>query len=175
MIEGRAVVDDLERVKARIISLGAKFKGDYAFKDIIFVPKKEDSNLSNDFVRVRVYSLTNWNQKNVVLVRKKAEFLDKVKTDKVLLKKEFDTAEEAFDFISKELPEFSKGFEFSRKGWEYYLDDAKIYLEDIKEWKFSVEIEAKSKDKIDELFSKIKVLERITVSMPEVMREVFGK
>ena len=46
----------------------------WAFKDIIFVPKKNDYNLSDDFVRVRVMIKKNWPTKDVILVRKKPNF-----------------------------------------------------------------------------------------------------
>ena len=42
--------------------------------------KKNDFNLSDDFLRVRVYSKTNWPTKNVVLVRKQTEFKSTGKT-----------------------------------------------------------------------------------------------
>ena len=41
MIEGRAVIESIEKAKASIITLGGQFKSNYSFKDIIFVPSKK--------------------------------------------------------------------------------------------------------------------------------------
>jgi len=172
MIEARAIIENIEKTKEKVEELGAEFKNDYAFKDIIFVPKKEDFNLSDDFVRVRVYSLTYWKTKNVVLVRKKTEFKEKDKIDKIILREEFDTKKEAFDFISKNLAEFEKGFDYSRKGWEYHLDNKRIFIEDIEGYKPSIEIEAKDEKELEDLFDKIGIIEIVKESVPEIIRKL---
>ncbi len=172
MIEGRAIIEDIEKVKASVESLGGQFKRNYILKDIIFVPKKENYNLSDDFVRVRVNIKSDWSTKRVILVRKKTEFKDIGKIDKIILKQEFDTEEEAFAFIEREIPEFNKGFEYERNGWQYQLNDNRIFIEDINGWKPSVEIEAKSEEKLKELFDKIGILELVKSSVPELMRKL---
>jgi len=40
MIEGRAVVESIEKAKASVESLGGRFKGGYVLKDISLFPKK---------------------------------------------------------------------------------------------------------------------------------------
>jgi len=172
MIEGRAVIDNIKNAKVSVESLGGQFKGYYILKDIIFVPKKEDYNLSNDFVRVRVNIKSDWPTKKVILVRKQTEFKETGKIDNVILKEEFDTEEESFAFIKDKLSEFRKGFEYERDGWQYQLNDNRIFIEDIKGWKPSVEIEAESKERLKELFDKIGILETVKSSVPEIMRRL---
>ena len=173
MIEGRAIIEDIDTAKSSVESLGAKFKNNYSFKDIIFVPKaKGDHSLSNDFVRVRVYIKTNWPTKNVVLVRKKTEWKNHGKIDNVVLKEEFDSQEEAFAYIDKNLgPDFEKGFEYYREGWEYELDSCRIFIEDIKGYRPTIEIEAEDEEDLDSRLNKIGAVEILKESVPEIMRK----
>jgi len=176
MIEGRAIISNIQETKQRVKSLGGDFKSSYAFKDIIFVPKKKNYNLSDDFLRVRVISKNNWPTKNVVLVRKQTEFKDIRKVDNIILKKEFDTESEALDFIKKELSaEFEYGFEYSREGWEYKLESRRIFIEDIENLKPSIEIEADSEENLQRLFDKIGVVEKLRKSIPEMVRESLSR
>ena len=171
MIEGRAIVESIEKAKASIESLGGHFKSNYILKDIIFVPKKENYNLSSDFVRVRINIKSDWPTKRVIVVRKQTEFKKTGKIDKIILKKEFDNEEEAFLFVKEKLPEFQKGFEYEREGWQYQLNDSRIFIEDIKGWKPSIEIEVKNEKEIKEFFNKIGILELVKASVPEIMRQ----
>lgn len=173
MIEGRALILNIEQTRKKLAELEAVFNNNYAFKDIIFVPKKGNYNLNDDFLRVRVYIKTSWPTKKVVLVRKQTEFKKIGKVDNVILKKEFDTEQEAIDFVSTELgAEFERGFEYDREGWQYDFGKHRIFVEDIKGYKPSIEIEANSEDEIESLFTKIGVIEKINNSVPEVMRKI---
>ena len=169
MIEARAVIESIEKAKSAVESLGGELKSNYAFKDIIFIPKSGNFDLNKEFVRIRVYTKTDWPTKDVVLIKKQAEWKKQGKVDKTLLKKEFDTEQEAFDFIEKNLPDLKKGFEYSREGWQYQLGNSRIFIEDIKGYKPTIEIEAE--DKLDNLFDKIGVLEKLKDSVPEIIRK----
>ena len=170
MIYGRALIKSIEKTRTIIESMDAQFKSNYILKDIIFVPTKENYNLNDDFVRVRINIKSDWPGKRVILVRKQTEFKKTGKVAKLIIKQEFDTKAEAFTFIEQEAPEFQKGFEYEREDWQYQLNDNKIFIEDIKGWKLSVEIEAESEEKLKELFDKIVILERVRDSVPEIMR-----
>lgn len=173
MIEGRALIADIEQTREKLAELGAVFNSNYAFKDIIFVPKRKSYNLSDDFLRVRVYIKNNWPTKKVVLVRKQSKFREVGKTDTITLKNEFDTEREAFDFVSAKLGgEFERGFEYEREGWQYDLGKHRVFVEDIKGFKPSMEIEADSGGEIESLFTKIGIVEKIHASIPEVMRKI---
>ena len=172
MIEGRAVIEKIEKTKVSVESLEGKFKSNYILKDIIFIPKKEDYNLNDDFIRVRVNIKSDWPTKKVILIRKQTEFKKIGKIDKVILKEEFDTEEDAFAFIKNKLPEFQKGFDYKRDGWQYQLNNNRIFIEDIKGWKSSIEIEAESEEELKKLFDKIGILELVKYSIPEIMRRL---
>lgn len=175
MIEARALILDIQQTRQRLEELGAVFDSDYGFKDIIFVPKKEAYNLSDDFLRARVYTNNNWETKPVVLIRKQTEFKEVGKIDHILLRQEFDTEQEAVDYVMTNLRDmFAYGFEYERNGWEYQFEGRQIFIEDIKGYKPSIEIEADSEQEIESLFSRIGILEKVSVSIPEVMEMIFG-
>ena len=173
MIEGRAIISGIENARKKVEQLGAIFKGEYIFKDVIFIPKKDDFNLNDDFLRMRIYSKTNWSTKNVVLVRKQTEFKSTGKIDKIILKEEFDTEKEALAFVKNNLSsEFKIGFEFSRTGWQYQLENHRIFIEDVEDFKPSIEIETDTEDELKSLFDKVNIIEKINESMPEIMRRI---
>jgi adenylate cyclase class IV len=176
MIEARAVVESVEKARNSVESLGAEFKSDYAFKDIIYVPKKADYNLSDDFLRVRVMTKRNWPTKDVILVRKQTEWKEHGKLDNIVLREEFDTEEEAVDYIDKHLStEFERGFEYSREGWQYQLGDSRIFVEDIGGYGPSVEVEADTEQQLQDILDKIGVKEVVKESVPEIMRKIKEK
>lgn len=172
MIEGRAIIESIDKAKASVEKIGGQFKSNYIFKDIIFVSKKRHYNLNDDFVRVRINIKSDWPTKKVILVRKQTKFKKIGKIDKVILKKEFESEEEAFAFIKEKLPDFKKEFEYKREGWQYQLKDNKIFIENIKGWEPSVEIEADSEEQLKELFEKIGILKLVKSSVPEIMRKL---
>ena len=165
----------IEKAKASVENLGGQFKGNYIFKDIIFVPRKKIYNLNEDFLRIRSYVKTNLLTKNVVLVRKKTEWKKQGKLDKIILKKEFDTEKEAFLFIEENLPDFEKGFEYRREGWQYELEKNKIFVENIEEYSPSIEIETNDEKDLQILFNKIGVKDLVRDSVPEIMRRILTK
>lgn len=175
MIETRAIIKDIEKTKEILNNLNAKFKNNYAFKDIIFVPKEEKYNLNEDFLRLRIYTINKWSTKNIILVRKKTKWKNKYKISTVVLKEEFDTEKEAFDFIQKKLKGFINKFEYSRVGWEYDLKNCHLFLEDISNYGPSIEIETENENELEEIFNKIGIIKKVKDSMPEVMHKILTK
>ena len=178
MIEGRATIENIKETIKKLEKMGALFDSEYSFKDIIFVPKKGIYDLNKDFLRARVYIKNDWPTKNVVLVRKQTLFNDIGKIDNLILKKEFDTEKECFDFIKLEFnDEFEKSFEYERIGWQYNFENHRGFIEDIKGYNPSIEIEVatNSKDELESLFKRIGIIEKVHNSMPEVMRKIFKK
>lgn len=173
MIEGRATVPGVGEAKTAIERLGGVFNSNYAFKDIIFVPKKANYNLSDDFLRARVYIKSNWPTKKVVLIRKQTEFKEVGKVDHIVLRQEFDTEQEALDYIKQELgTEFEYGFEYSREGWQYTLEGHLIFVENVEGLKPSIEIEADTDEQLQNFFDRIGAVERFHDSVPELVRRI---
>ena len=173
MITARGVIKDIEETRKKVEQLGAEFKNYYCYTDIVFVPKSGKIDLSREFIRLRVYTVNNWPTKNIVLIHKVTEWLPHGKVDDIILRKEFDNAEEAFDFIRKRFGDFLiKGFEYFREGWEYHLNGMRIFIEDIKGFKPTIEVEAISEEALDEMLEKLGIIERLSDSVPEIMRKV---
>lgn len=176
MVSGRAVIKDIKQTKSQVESMGGEFKSHYILKDIIFLPMQEKNyNLSDDFVRVRVNIKSNWVTKKVILVRKQTRFNQTGKVDNIVLREEFDTLEEAFEYIENKIPKFEKGFEFEKQGWQYQLGDERIFIEDTQDWKPSVEITTQSDQKLKELFDSLRVVEVVKLSVPEIIRRILNQ
>jgi hypothetical protein len=82
MFESRAIIRNIQEVKASLDSLGAWFLGSYVFTDFMYF------SAADCFVRIRVYKHTNWNTKNVV-VHKKTEWTGTVKKSAIPDRKYF--------------------------------------------------------------------------------------
>lgn len=172
MIESRAIISNIKETKEKIEKLGGVFKNDYAFKDIIFIPKDNGIDLSGNFLRLRILSKNNWPTKNAILIKKRTEFKKIGKTDDVAFRKEFDTEKESLDFIKNEVPEFKFGFDYSREGWEYELEGHRVFIEDIKGFKPSIEIEADSEVELKELLNKIGFIKLLKESVPKTISRI---
>src|SRR4051812_15274751 len=113
MLEIRAFIPSLEQAQNHLAKIGASQLSEYAFQDYIYHPKERAYDLNLEFVRLRVYQKTNWNQKRVELVHKV-----KTKqgiTGKTKLKKQFDNSSEANDFLNA----YVLAFDYGRTGTEY--------------------------------------------------------
>jgi hypothetical protein len=76
-------------------------------------------------------------------MRKKAKFHAVGKEDTIVLKKEFDSEDEARQYIEQEFNDsFIFGFEFSRVGWQYSMGEYRLFVEDIEKMPPVIEIEA---------------------------------
>ena len=171
MIEGRIIIKNVDETRKIVESLGGIFQNSYACKDIIYVPLKESFDLTDDVLRIRL----DQSSSKVIVARKQAELSGDGKIDNIILKKDFESVEDARSFIRSELPDFKEGFEYSRDGWRYKLENADIYIEDIHEWAPSVEIECGSAEILDELMTKIGYVKIIKSSMAEAMRKILNK
>jgi adenylate cyclase class IV len=172
MLEARATIKDIQKVKKNIERLGGIFKNYYSFTDVIFIPKIGKINLNKEFIRLRILKVNNWPTKDIVLVHKKTGWKGKSKIDNIILRKEFDAVENALDFIKKHFQnKLQKSFEYFREGWEYHLSNKRIFVEDVKNFKPTIEIEAENEKELDDIFKKLEIVKRLSDSMPEIMRK----
>jgi len=170
MIEARATIKSIESTKKAVIALGAKFKSDYILEDTIYSINQQ--NLIDDYVRIRVNVKNDWDEKKVIVIRKKAVIQGIGKIDNIVLRKEFDTKDDAIQFIEREFSEFENPFTYSRKGWHYELKHHRIFIEYIEKLGPVMEIETKTEQEIKELFEKIRILRIIKESIPDVMKKL---
>lgn len=166
--EVRAFIIDIEWAQLQLSLLGAEFKGEYEFSDYIYHPRDRDFDLNKEFVRLRVYQKTKWDQKMV-------ELSYKVKSDpgisgSLKLKKQFNKMEEAETFLS----DYRFTFSYQRKGFEYQLDNVKIFLEDVHGLPPSVELVSPSKKNIDQLFDKLTPVQILSDSVPKLIQNTLG-
>ena len=154
MIEERATISDILKTKKIIENLGAVLKGEYVFKDKIFI----NAGDADGFLRMRIYSKNNWDTKDVVLLKLAPKSSGHAN---IFFRQEFETEREADEFVLNNFPEFIYSFEYSKTGSQYNLGETIIFIEDIEEIGPSVEIEASSKQELESLFSKINAGEKI--------------
>lgn len=164
IFEVRALINDLDQVKKKLISLNAILKGEYEFKDYIYSPNRGEYDLNREFVRLRVYQKTNWDQKPVELSYKIKNFPNL--SGKSLLKKQFASIKEAEEFLKQHEIAFS----YSRNGFEYQLNDIKIYVEAIENLAPSIEIVSNSKEKMDQIFEHLTPVQILADSVPQLIK-----
>lgn len=164
--EVRAYIQDIDSARNALTELGATFKSEYAFSDYIYQPKDTNWNLNKEFIRLRVYEKTNWDQKKYVLVHKmkKTQGI----TGKILIHKEFDEITQAQDELKND---YSFMFSFYRKGWQYSLDDNQIFVEDIESLNPTIEVVALNQNFIDDLFTKLSIKNVIDSSVPYLFQQ----
>ncbi len=124
-VELRAIIPSLALVNDRLIEQGAVYKGDYAFTDIFYHPSDSFYDFNTEFVRLRIYTTSQWAHKPVVLTHKrKTEHDARALTIRQL---EFDTKEAAAAHLSG----YRQAFTACRNGFEYALHSNRIFTEDI--------------------------------------------
>lgn len=169
MIEKRAIIDDINKVKNYLKSQNTKYDGNYSYKDVVFLPKDGKYDLNKDFIRARVYMKSTWKIKSkVTLVRKNTIWKDGGKVSNLIFKKGFDSEQEAVDFVSRKY-NYKKGFEYFTKGWGFWLDSNKIFLEDVESLGPTVEVESENKNELNKILKKLEAKKELEDSMPETM------
>ncbi len=161
-VELRATIPSIEQARESLSGANAIYKGNYSFKDYIYFPK--DSAHKASYARIRVYKKSQWKHKEVVLTIKAGD-------REVLHKSEYETLDEAKQVIDGD---FIYAFQFFRQGWEYLLDDCPIFVEDIENLPYTIEVIAKSRKKIDQLFAMVGAGEIIEKSVPLFFKSYHG-
>lgn len=175
MIEARGIIKNIQETKMKIEKIGGKYDSRYSYADIIFIPISGEADLNKEFVRVRVLKVNNWQTKNVVLVHKTAEWKGKAKIDNFILKKEFNTAEEAIDFIKEHYKgKLKESFKYFREGWEYHFGKNRIFVEDIEKLGPTIEVEAENENELSDIFKSLEIMEKVSDSVPEMIGKILN-
>lgn len=144
-------------------------KADFAFYDLIYL-NKNGASITEDTLKIRVYQKNEWDSKNVLVIRKIAPLVDGVKEDKVLLKEEFDSENDAIKFVKDNFSDdYNYSFKLEKKGVEYQKENSRVWIEDVKDVGISIEIGSKLHSSIEEIIKLFNVKERLTVSLPEYL------
>lgn len=152
-----------------------KFKCDFAFYDLIYV-NKNGASITDDTLKIRVYQINQWNNKNVLVIRKVAPLINGTKEDKVLLREEFDTVEEAQKYVDDNyLDEYKFAFKLQKSGKQYGNEIIDLWDEDILDLGKSIELGSEDESLIEEVFNSFDIKERLTESLPEYMYEQINR
>lgn len=163
--EVRAFISDVDQIKEKLSHYHAVFKGNYSFKDYIYYPNDREFDLNKEFVRLRTFQKTNWNQKPVELVYKLKTFSDR--SGSTQFKKQFDCLENAIDFLNN----YKLAFSYARNGFEYSLGSIRIFLEDIDSLPPSLELLSNSKEEMNKLFNLLAPVQILSDSVPRLIQK----
>lgn len=168
MLYTRIILNDTN-VDDALEKLGARMLHEFAFYDLIYM-NNNGASITDDTLKIRVYKHNEWENKNVLVIRKKAEVIKGVKEDKVLIREEFDSEEDALKYVHDNLSdEFSYKFRLEKSGIEYECDDLRIWVEDIKTLGLSIEFGSSNNERIEDVIKLFNVKERLEVSVPEYL------
>lgn len=168
MIYSRIIAKD-NNLDESIKQLNLNKKSDFAFYDLIYL-NRNGASITEDTLKIRVYQKTEWDTKNVLVIRKTAPVINGVKEDKVLLREEFDTVEEALNFVNKNLSnEYEYKLKLEKTGVEYNNDGLSVWIENIKDVGTSIEFGSESSEIIENAISSFDVVERLYESVPEYL------
>lgn len=163
MQEIRGEIVSLNDSRQKLKSRNAEFKGAYAFTDHIYLPPQ--SNLAQEFWRIRHYHKTAWNQKLVNLTHKKQKLPD-TKPMKISYQ-EFDTVNESQAHLPKDYEEMCH---FHRMGEEYLWERFHIFLESVEFLPPSLEIVSpKPLDEIKSFMVSLGVRSFFVHAVPELV------
>ena len=169
MIYSRVIVNNVDNLYEILDKLNLSKKSEFAFYDLIYL-NKNGASITDDTLKIRVYQKTEWNNKNVLVIRKTAPVIDGVKEDKVLLKEEFDFVDEAIKYVDSNWSDIYKyKFKLEKSGVEYSNDNLRVWVEDIKEIGISIEFGSEESEIIESAISLFNVKERLNVSVPEYL------
>ena len=170
IFETRCKIKDILNARNVAEKMGGIFKGYYSNTDIIY---KTEADSQKGVIVLRVFKINNRQTKNFILTHKIPEWMDTIKTDKIMLKERFDTMKEALDFM---IDTYGKGLredlKYSREGWEYHLDRNRIFIENIEKLGPTIEIESESKRDLENLLKSFETTECFSESTSEIMMKL---
>lgn len=168
MMYSRIIIDD-SNLNEVIKKLGLEKKTEFAFYDLIYL-NRNGASITEDTLKIRVYQKNEWDNKDVLVIRKAAPIINGIKEDKILLREEFDNEKEAIDFVSENLSkEYEYKFKLEKEGIEYANADLRVWIENIKDLGTSIEFGSINPKSIEKAISLFKVRERLEESVPEYL------
>ncbi len=133
---------------------------------------KNGKSITEDTLKIRVYQINEWKNKNVLVIRKDAPIINGQKEDRVLLREEFDSEEEAIKFVNSNYSDnYDFSFKLEKKGIQYGNTDVDVWNENVTNVGISVEIGSSDERIIENILSDLDIKERLDKSLPEYMYE----
>jgi hypothetical protein len=169
MYDARIFISDLNTVKEALVKNKAIYRGEYVIHDSIFELKNSDMGIDKVFMRLRSVPVNIWDEKPFIVVVKQTELKRIGKQSIIPFKEQFDTEQQAKDFINKNyLNKFKFLYEFDRMGWQFDMGDDQIDLEDI-EGLYSVEFKSKTETGLRNLLKKFDINLETVIKSPSVV------
>lgn len=169
MIYSRIIVNDINDLNEIIRKLKLSEKDQFAFYDLVYL-NKNGASITEDTLKIRVYQKNEWDNKDVLVIRKTAPSINGVKEDKVLLREEFDLVEDAIKYVEANLSDiYEYKFKLEKSGTEYANDNLRVWVENIKDIGISIEFGAEDSNIIESTISLFDVKERLYISVPEYL------
>jgi len=169
MIYSRIIVNNVDNLHEILDKLNLSKKSEFAFCDLVYL-NKNGASITEDTLKIRVYQKTEWDNKNVLVIRKTAPVIDRVKEDKVLLREEFDLVEDAIKYVDSNLSDiYEYRFKLEKSGVEYSNNNLRVWVEDIKDIGISIEFGSEKSDIIESAILLFNVKERLNISVPEYL------
>jgi hypothetical protein len=177
MYDARIFLKSLEQAKKVLNNNQANFKGEYFIHDSIYSLKNSDTGIDKTFLRLRSLPMNIWNEKPFIVSIKMTEVKEVGKQSIIPIKKQFDTEDEAKEFIDKNYSDqFSFLYKFSRRGWQYDLGEDQVDLEDI-EGLYSIEFKSWTEEGLKKLLTLFGIDFKEVIQAPSVVeiKKILGR
>lgn len=173
MLEARAFISSFDHAKEVLEREQAQFKGEYIIHDKVYAAKGK--SLTEEFMRLRSIPKNIWPEKSFIVAVKNTELKTIGKNSVIPLKKQFDSKEEAQEYINDNLLDrFEYSYEFERTGWQYDLGEDQVDLEDV-EGHLSIELKSKTEEGLKHLVDMFDVHETIEGPSVLAVKEILGR
>lgn len=168
LIYSRIIIEN-DNLDAILSKLNLNKKSEFAFYDLVYL-NKNGANITEDTLKIRVYQKNEWDNKNVIVIRKTAPIVNGMKEDNILLHQQFDTEKEALDFVEQTLSsQYEYKFKLEKSGIEYINEQLHVWVENIKDIGISIEFGSMDAELIENAILLFPVKERLTESVPEYL------
>ena len=169
MFYSRILLKDDTEIKEYLYRNHYQKISDFAFYDLIYINTNGNS-ITDDTLKIRVYQHNEWKNKNVLVILKRAIFMNGQKEDKVLLREEFDDLESAIKYVKENYGrQYTFAFKLEKSGVQYQKGTVTIWLEDIVGLGISIEIGSENSEAIDHIIQQLDIIEKLDISVPEYM------
>lgn len=178
MIEARSFVPEIDTTRQILEENRAIFKGEYVLTDKIYSSYNPPKGLDDAFLRLRTYHKNIWPQKDVIVAVKIHEQKEIGVDTEVPLKKQFDSVEEAENFVKENLlDKYKYEYTFTRTGWQYALGEDEIDLERVDDLKdfYTVEFKSNTVEGLRKLESLLNLKDVIEGPIASHMKDILEK
>lgn len=172
MYDARIFIPSLDKAKKILEEQHATFKGEYDIRDYIYAPKDPALTIGEVFLRLRIVPINIWNEKQYIVAIKNTELKQVGKQSIIPVKEQFDSEEEAREFIEKNYADvFEYSYDFFRKGWQYFVNDGKdgVDLEDVDNGHFTIEFKSETEEGLQTLLKMFEVNHDDVIKGPSVV------